>query len=52
MGDKSSSGLLNQGEQSEPLFPHLYGTIDFDSVVEELPVQRSEEGAFLSITGL
>eukprot|EP00667_Euglena_gracilis_P026242 EG_transcript_31411 len=31
------------------LFPHLYGTIDFDAVREELAVQRDDAGQFLSI---
>lgn len=31
------------------LFPHLYGTIDFDSVVQELKVKRDTDGSFLHI---
>lgn len=55
VGDKSSGGLLGQQqerEQQEPLFPHLYGTIDFGSVVGELPMQRGSDGSFLGIQGL
>ena len=40
------------GGAEEPLFPHLYGTIDLGSVVGELPMQRGEGGTFLSIQGL
>eukprot|EP00891_Asterochloris_glomerata_P001501 jgi/Astpho2/1501/Aster-05384 len=34
------------------VFPHLYGTIDFDAVVAKLPVKRSMNGDFLSVEGL
>ena len=34
------------------VFPHLYGTIDFDAVVAKLPVKRSMSGEFLSVEGL
>ena len=34
------------------VFPHLYGTIDFDAVVTKLPVKRSMSGEFLSVEGL
>lgn len=47
VGDKASEGL-----DAETLFPHLYGTIDFGSVVQELPVTRAADGSFLSIQGL
>ena len=50
VGDKESTGLLK--EQEQPLFPHLYGRLDLDSVVEELPMKRSSDGTFLSIEGL
>lgn len=52
MGEKSSAGAeFSQGgpEAVAPLFPHLYGTIDYSSVVRELPVQRSPDGKFLDI---
>jgi len=39
-------------EAEQPLFPHLYGTIDFDAVVRELEVERDASGAFLAIKGL
>lgn len=48
VGDKSSQDLLQQ----ESLFPHLYGTIDFESVAGELPMQRGGDGSFLAIPGL
>ncbi|GAX75273.1 hypothetical protein CEUSTIGMA_g2718.t1 [Chlamydomonas eustigma] len=39
---------------SEPavLFPHLYGTIDYEAVKHELTVVRDEAGSFLRIDGL
>eukprot|EP00854_Cymbomonas_tetramitiformis_P012995 gene12995-15357_t len=47
VGNKKSEGL---GEDDKPLlFPHLYGTVDFESVAKELPVKRNEAGKFLSI---
>jgi uncharacterized protein (DUF952 family) len=52
VGNTPSAGLMSQEKREEPLFPHLYGTIDFDAVVEELPVQRSEDGTYLSIGAL
>lgn len=41
-----------KADQAEQLFPHLYGTIDFKSVVRELAVTRGADGAFLEIQGL
>jgi len=57
VGQKSQSGLDASGEgkreDSGPLFPHLYGPINHEAVVSELPVQRApEDGTFLSIPGL
>ena len=38
------------GAEQPPVFPHLYGTIDYDSVVKELPVKRdASSGRFLEI---
>jgi uncharacterized protein (DUF952 family) len=51
VGDKPSHGLTPE-KSDEPLFPHLYGTIDFDAVTEELDINRGEDGTFLSITGI
>ena len=40
-------------EQSQPLFPHLYGTIDFDAVLMEHAVQRdAQSGRYLQIDGV
>eukprot|EP00198_Chlamydomonas_reinhardtii_P007250 XP_001696586.1 predicted protein [Chlamydomonas reinhardtii] len=56
VGSKSSDGLSAGGEakakEELPLFPHLYGTIDFGAVTAELPIERDASGAFLSIPGL
>lgn len=37
---------------SECLFPHIYGPINPEAVTDELVVNRTEEGNFLSIEGL
>ena len=66
VGNKSSGGLLagqqqeqegqpeqqQQPHEEEPLFPHLYGSIDFEAVQQELPMQRAADGRFLGIEGL
>ncbi len=53
MGTKASDGLLDDpASEAAPLFPHCYGTIDFESVVAELAVERDADGTFLSIHGL
>lgn len=60
VGSKTSEGLLGgaqstegqPSERREPLFPHLYGTIDFAAVEREVPMQRDAGGAFLGIPGL
>ena len=39
--------------QPQPLFPHLYGTIDFDAVLQEHAVRRdAESGKYLGIDGV
>lgn len=48
--EQQGSGAAQQG--SGPLFPHLYGSIDFAAVVRELPMQRAADGTFLGIEGL
>mmetsp|Transcript_35177 Transcript_35177/g.111185 ORF Transcript_35177/g.111185 Transcript_35177/m.111185 type:complete len:152 (+) Transcript_35177:180-635(+) len=45
VGDKPAA-------DTDTLFPHLFGTIDFASVVEEKPVERDGTGKFLSISGV
>ena len=68
VGNKSSGGLLagqqqeqegqpeqqqqQQQQREEPLFPHLYGSIDFEAVQQELPMHRAADGRFLGIEGL
>ncbi|KAL4853321.1 hypothetical protein ACK3TF_005668 [Chlorella vulgaris] len=59
VGNISSTGVLGGAERQEateappePLFPHLYGSIDFAAVRQELPMQRGPTGSFLSIQGL
>lgn len=53
---EQQQGEQQQGQQGkapkEPLFPHLYGTIDFAAVVDELPMQRGADGRFTGIVGV
>ena len=52
VGEKSSADASfskGDSEAAAPLFPHLYGTIDYASIMRELPVKRSPDGKFLSI---
>ncbi|CAL8463589.1 g3123 [Coccomyxa elongata] len=42
-----------EGALEAPVFPHLYGTIDFDAVTAEHAVRRdSQQGTFLNIEGV
>eukprot|EP01024_Parvocaulis_polyphysoides_P034163 TRINITY_DN3024_c1_g1_i1.p3 TRINITY_DN3024_c1_g1~~TRINITY_DN3024_c1_g1_i1.p3 ORF type:complete len:136 (+),score=28.11 TRINITY_DN3024_c1_g1_i1:115-522(+) len=45
VGDKERDDAAVQGQQC----PHLYGLIDFDSVKNELKVERDEKGTFLKV---
>lgn len=38
-------------EEAVELFPHLYGGINLNAVVQELQVERDSAGKFLSIKG-
>jgi uncharacterized protein (DUF952 family) len=51
VGDKGSDGLHDKGEEG-PLFPHLYGALNTNSVTALLPMTRDAEGKFLGIEGL
>eukprot|EP00605_Chrysophyceae_sp_TOSAG23-4_P001370 GSChrysophyteH1.ASY1.ANO1.1490.1 assembled CDS len=35
-----------------PLFPHIYGGIPPDAVVERFAIERGEDGTFMSMPGL
>ncbi len=35
-----------------PLFPHLYGTINYDAVVREARLRRDQDGRFAGIEGI
>lgn len=54
VGDKSSfqsdnvpSTAQEDNKDSDVLFPHIYGTIQKDSVVDILPMMRDSRGAFV-----
>jgi hypothetical protein len=51
VGERPSHGLT-ASDDSAPLFPHLFGSIDFGAVAAELPVERGADGAFISVTGV
>ncbi|CAM9253521.1 unnamed protein product [Laminaria digitata] len=51
-GDGDGDDSEEQTEKEPTLFPHIYGPIDVASVTAELVVNRSEDGAFLSIEKL
>ncbi|KAL4538353.1 hypothetical protein Ndes2526B_g03338 [Nannochloris sp. 'desiccata'] len=51
VGERPSHGLTSR-KTDEPLFPHLYGTIDFESIIEELDIKRGDDGTFLSINDI
>ncbi|KAG2483635.1 hypothetical protein HYH03_017513 [Edaphochlamys debaryana] len=51
VGSTSSDGLTAEKEDA-PLFPHLYGTIDYEAVRSELAIERDDSGAFLAIPSL
>ena len=38
-------------EDSQRIFPHIYGPLNVDAVIEVRSVERSAEGAFVSIGG-
>lgn len=46
-GDDSAGG-----DEGGVMFPHIYGTLNTDSVVEEYVVTRSEDGSFTGVVGL
>ncbi len=39
-------------DKNTPLFPHIYGSIPLKAVVKTHDIVRSEDGSFLSITGV
>lgn len=43
---KLSSPMRYDDDQEH--FPHIYGPLNADAVVAELPVERGEDGAFIS----
>jgi len=52
VGSRPPAGLKGSAQADEPLFPHLYGPINFDAVCDKLPVKRASDGTFLEIEGL
>ncbi|KAK9917554.1 hypothetical protein WJX75_005714 [Coccomyxa subellipsoidea] len=53
VGDTAPPDGWKDGAAQAPVFPHLYGTIDFDAVAKEHRVERdAETGSFLSVEGV
>ncbi|GFH23672.1 uncharacterized protein HaLaN_21320 [Haematococcus lacustris] len=53
VGGASSAVAGEQAESKPVLFPHLYGTIDYDAVIATVQMVRDKDsGAFLAIPGL
>ncbi len=38
-----------EGMFAEKIYPHIYGTLNRDAIVSELPVKRDEDGTFVSL---
>lgn len=49
---QAAAVAVAEAAPAETLFPHLYGTIDYEAVVEKLPMERDAEGRFLGIHGV
>jgi len=49
VGDKSSfhKDINDEDEQEEIMFPHIYGTIQEDAVVDIITMARDDSGTFL-----
>lgn len=50
--NSNSADEAQQEQQQQPQFPHIYGGICADSVLQRFPIVRSNDGSFLEITGL
>ena len=42
----------SENQTETPRFPHIYGPINVDAVIEQFPIVRDSDGSFLSIPGL
>lgn len=52
VGDKATKTFRDGDAEDVQVFPHLYGTINFDAVIAELSVKRASDGTFESIDGV
>lgn len=52
VGNIEAKNYVTDDKPEEPKFPHIYGPINTDSIIELFPIVRAEDGSFLSITGL
>ncbi len=49
MIDKEKVAAEVKYEDPEQIFPHIYGPLNRDAIVKELPVKRAEDGTFLAL---
>jgi uncharacterized protein (DUF952 family) len=50
---ESPTEAVGEGTAEDAVtFPHIYGTVNTDSVVEEYAVTRTEDGSFSGVVGL
>ncbi len=47
--DKEKLDAEVKYEDAEQIYPHIYGPLNRDSIVSELPVKRAEDGTFLAL---
>jgi uncharacterized protein len=45
-------GEIQAVQKNDTVFPHLYGYLNLDAIVESLSTERAEDGTFLSINSL
>ena len=48
----NTAAKSSKPDETIEIFPHLYGGINLDAILSELPVERDSSGTFLSIQGL
>ena len=47
--DKEQVSAEIKYEDAERIYPHIYGPLNRDAIVSELPVKRSEDGTFVAL---
>ncbi len=47
--DKEKVSAEIKYEDAEKIYPHIYGSLNRDAIVSELPLKRDEDGTFVSV---